>query len=36
LQLLPRGTRPEGTEVEVEMGIIDIMPEAVEETALAR
>ena len=36
LQLLPRGMRPEGTEVEVDMGKMDIIPEAVEEAVLAR
>lgn len=35
LQLLPRGMRPEGTEVEVEIGKIDIMSVAVEEAVLA-
>jgi len=36
LQLLPRGMRPEGAEVEVDMGKMDIIPEAVEEAVLAR
>jgi hypothetical protein len=34
LQLLPRATKPEAEGVEVAMGIMDIKPEALEETEI--
>jgi hypothetical protein len=34
LQLLPRAIRPDAEGVEVEMGMIDIIPEALEETEI--
>ena len=36
LQLLPRAMRPEEVDVEVAMGIMDIMPEAVEEMEMGK